>query len=137
KQRVGLVSRPVLAAIRATVVVHVASGHAKHQRTVLARARQQRSAGDALVDAGKARADATAELLLGAEADVGRDQVDHPAHRTAAVQHGAWALHDLGALEQAEIEKGRDRTLRLRRVHAHAVDHHNHALLLEPAQYRV
>lgn len=137
QQRVGLVTGAILAAVRAAVVVHVTPGHAQHQRAVRARARQQRGTGDALVHAGEARADAPAHRLFGAEADIGRDQVDHPAHRAAAVQHRARPLDHLGALEQAEVEEGGDRALRLRRVHAHAVDHHHHAFLLEPAQHRV
>ena len=137
QQRVGLVAAAILAAVGAAVVIDVAPGHAQHQRAVRARARQQRGAGDALVHAGEARAKAAAELLVGRETDVRRDQVHHPAHRAAAVQHRTRALDHLGALEQAEVEEGGDRALRLRRVHAHAVDHHHHALLLEPAQHRV
>ena len=137
QQGVRLVAGARLASIRAAIVIHIAPGHAQHQGVIGVRALHQQRARHTFIHAGEARADATAKLVCGGEARLGRDQIDHAADGAAAVQHRPRPLHHLHPLEQAEIHEGGDRALRLRGVEAQAVNHHHHAFLLQSAQHRV
>ncbi len=137
QQAVGAVAGAFLGAAGAVVVVELASGDAEHQCMLAVGVAQQGRAVEAFIDAAGGQAEAPAGLVLFGEACLGRDQVDHPAHRAAAIEHRTRSLHHFGALQQAEVEEGGQRALWLRRVDAHAVDHQHGAFLLHAAQHRV
>ena len=137
QQGIGAVAGVLFGTVGAPVIVDLAPGNAQHQGMIGAGVAQQRSAGKALVDAAGAGGEATAAFVLLGEARLWRDQVDHPAHGAAAVQHRARTLDHLGAFQQTEIEHGGQRALRLAGIDPHAVDHQHHAFLLHAAQHRV
>ena len=137
QQRVGLVAGARLTPIGTAIVIDVTAGDAEHERIVGTGMLQQQRAGNALVDAAEADTRSAAGARLVAELGLGRDQVDHTAHRATAVQHRTRPLDHLDALEQAEIHERCDRPLRLGGIDPQAIDHDHHAFLLEPTQHRV
>ena len=85
QQGVGLVASPVLAPVGAAVVIHVAPGHTQHQRVIGVRTLHQQRTGHALVDTAEAHAGTAAHALLRGKGGLGREQVDDPAHGSAAM----------------------------------------------------
>src|SRR5690606_32511213 len=101
--------------------VGVARGGAEHQCVIGARAFEKHGTRETGAVASCAEPETPASGWTLGELRLGRQQVHDAAHRAASIEHRTGSLDDFDALEQAEVEEGRDRALWLRRVDADAI----------------